>query len=277
MDLPATFDFNVEQPISTDIALYGGVFAKRHVIPKAGTYVPQHAHSYDHLSLLAAGALRAWCDGVLVGDFIAPAEIRIPANTKHTFLALADATTFYCLHNTEHFDEVERHELPGFTPPPVAPDENGFCFQQEPFDAWLGDAERLIDQHQARVDEVPGTWREKNIPLMRRLAAAGALHITTVRCNGRMFGYLMAVVSPTLYSAARVEAMHTAFYCSPDATGLGLKLQRASIDFLRSTGVTEVLFRAGTKGDGPRLGALFRRLGAVPSGDMYYLDLAETT
>ena len=64
----------------------------RHTIPKAGTYVPQHSHTYDHLSLLASGAMRAWCDGVHLGDFHAPAEIRIVAHAKHIFMALADET-----------------------------------------------------------------------------------------------------------------------------------------------------------------------------------------
>lgn len=276
--LPQHFDLAAEQPISTDIGMADNMFFKQHVIPRAGTYVPQHSHTYDHISFLAVGSLRAWADGVPLGDFVAPKLLTIKAHKKHAFLSLVDGTVFHCIHNVEragHVEEEEHHEL--VAPPPIMgePDDAGFTFQQEPFDVWLKDGTPLFDEHLVQVGEAPGSWTDKNLPLMRRLAALGVLHVTTARCNGRMFGYLMAIVSPTLYSADRTEALHTTFFCAPSAPGLGLKLQHASINFLRSIGVNEVVFRAGTQGDGPRLGALYRRLGAVDAGQLFLLDLKE--
>jgi hypothetical protein len=52
-----------------------------------------------------------------------------------------------------------------------------------------------------------------------------------------------------------------------------MKLQRASIEALRKKGVGEVCFRAGIKGDGARMAAIYRRAGAEYSGEMYRLPL----
>ena len=277
--LPEHFDLAAEQPISTDIGMADNMFFKQHVIPKAGTYVPQHSHTYDHISFLAVGALRLWQDGALVGDFAAPKLLTIKAHKKHTFLSLVDGTTFHCIHNIERAGVVEEEEHHELVPPmPVLgePDKAGFTFQQEPFDVWLRDGEALFDEHLVDVGEAPGEWAGKNLPLMRKLSASGVLHVTTARCNGKMFGYLMSIFSPTLYDSGRTEALHTTFYCSPSAPGLGLKLQRASIEFLRGIGVAEVIFRAGTRGAGPKLGALYRRLGAEECGQLFILKLKAT-
>lgn len=90
-----------------------GVFVKQMYIEKAGTLIPQHAHTYDHLSMLAAGRVRIWEAGVLVGDKTAPAAIFIKANVKHKFLSLDDKTVIYCIHKL-HGPSVEiaaEHQL----------------------------------------------------------------------------------------------------------------------------------------------------------------------
>lgn len=73
------------------------VFFKMYELPK-DAMVPQHAHDYDHTTLVASGEIRVWCDGVLVGDVQAPREMLIKAHSKHMFLALAP-TVLYCIHN----------------------------------------------------------------------------------------------------------------------------------------------------------------------------------
>ena len=96
-DLPTTFRRHPEQPIETDLCMCEGLFAKVAVFAR-GSYVPQHAHESDHLSVIAAGAVRVWEDGRCRGDFRAPAGIVIAANIKHTFLALEDHTAVVCVH-----------------------------------------------------------------------------------------------------------------------------------------------------------------------------------
>jgi hypothetical protein len=67
--------------------------------------------------------------------------------------------------------------------------------------------------------------------------------------------------------------MHLPFFASKDMPGVGMKLQRASIEALRQRGVGELLMKAGVRGDGPRLGSMFRRLGAEDCGQLYRIAL----
>jgi hypothetical protein len=156
---------------------------------------------------------------------------------------------------------------------PVEP--AGITFQQEPFDQWLRDARPLIEDHLVAVNEPPTNWQCKNLPMMRSLDDAGAMQIMTARCNGKMFGYLMTLLSPSLTSESVTSAINTTFYASPDVPGLGLKLQRAAINALREKGVDEVFFEAGKRGSGPRISVLYERLGAQEHGTTYRLQLAE--
>ncbi len=150
---------------------------------------------------------------------------------------------------------------------------DGLVVDQEPFDTFLADGKRLFERHLAEVGEPSQNWAEKNIPLMKSLEGIGRLQVTTARANGRMFGYLVSVIGPSLEDADRLEGVHTIFFASPDYPGLGMRLQRSSLDGLRRRGVGRAYFRAGTRGDGPRMGALYRRLGATDYGQYFSLDL----
>jgi len=156
---------------------------------------------------------------------------------------------------------------------PIAPD--GVTFQTETFDSWLTDAKALFDDHLVAVGEAPGDWSKKNIPLMRQIDEIGAMQITTARSNGRMFGYLMTLVTPSLASESGISATNTTFYASKEFPGLGLKLQRASLASLRERGVNDVFMRAGVRGSGDRLDTIYRRLGAENNGQEYRLVLKE--
>ena len=104
------------QPYS-EITLYAGIFLKTHVVPDRGTLLPQHAHTWDHISYVVSGAVRVWCDDKLLGDFMAPAAVKIAAHAKHSFLTLTDRVTIACIHNADHADAdgdpaiAGRHEL----------------------------------------------------------------------------------------------------------------------------------------------------------------------
>jgi GNAT superfamily N-acetyltransferase len=153
-------------------------------------------------------------------------------------------------------------------------DIDGVTFQQEPFDTFYRDARACFEEHLVQTGQAPDDHTRKNLPLLRALDAIGALEITTARSrNGLMHGYLMSIVSPSLDAPDIIEGTHTIFFASPDIRGLGLKLQRAAIAALRRRGVNEVVMRAGVRGSGPRLGSLYRRLGAEPMGEIYRLKL----
>lgn len=96
-----------QQPITTDLRMADGVFAKTMVIHKAGTLIPQHAHRYDHVSVLVRGSVRLWRDGVLYGDAVAPVGITIEAEVKHLFQSLEDDTIVLCVHDIRDGEGVE--------------------------------------------------------------------------------------------------------------------------------------------------------------------------
>lgn len=157
--------------------------------------------------------------------------------------------------------------------PATAPD--GFAIAEEDIDTWFRDAKPLIREHMIATGQDVDDYAAKNEPLLRRLDAMGAMQIITARSNGRMFGYLMSVIGPSLDAEDRTEALHLPFFVSKDCPGgLGMKLQHAAIDALRAKGVSDVFGRAGVRGAGPRLGAMYRRLGFDACGTMHRLDLA---
>jgi hypothetical protein len=152
---------------------------------------------------------------------------------------------------------------------PQPPD--GFTFQDEPFDRWYTDAVDLFRDHMAATEQGLEDWSKKNVGLGRRLDAAGAMQIMTARSNGRIFAYCMSIINPSLDDPNSLCAQQLPIFSS--VPGLGMKLQRASIEALRRKGITEVFGRAGVRGSGPRMGAMFKRQGFDEVGMMYRLDL----
>lgn len=151
--------------------------------------------------------------------------------------------------------------------PPV-----GFTFQEEDFKTWFVDGQALFHEHSIEVGEHPQSVLNKNLPLMSAIYDLGNMQIVSARSNGRMFGYLMTIINPSLEGREIKSSVHTAFYASRNAPGIGLKLQRFAIERLRAREVDEVFMRAGPRGSGPKMSALYRRLGAQPEGDLYRLN-----
>jgi hypothetical protein len=199
---------------------------------------------------------------------MAPVNIQIsmPAIMRH-YAAYAPAM--------EKLASIAKHETIAAFEPEVNEPPEGITFQTEDFDAWVQDADKLFDEHLVGVGETPGNWQNKNLPLMRGLDNLGAMQIMTARCNGRMFGYLMTIISPSLTSPDVLSATNTTFFASPEFPGLGLKLQREAIKELKNKGVDEVFFEAGKRGSGPRISMLYKRLGAQDHGSSYRLQLKE--
>lgn len=157
----------------------------------------------------------------------------------------------------------------------VSAREDGVTFQVEPFRQFYADAEPLFREHLVQTGQSPEDHAAKNLPLLEKLDDLGVLQCLTARSNGRMFGYLMSVVAPSLDSPDVIQAEHTIFYASPEISGLGMRLQRAALEALKARGVREVIMRAGHRGSGPRLGTFYRRLGAEEFGQLYRLELGQ--
>jgi hypothetical protein len=184
----------------------------------------------------------------------------------------------YCIAHRAELDRAGstarakmRHLL---TPPArIAPDD-GMTFQVEPFDVFWRDASALLADHCESVGEPRDQWTRKNVARFRALDAASGWHIMTARCNGRMFGYLASIVSPSMENPGETVATQTTFYASPDAPRLGIRLERESIADLWRRGADEIWMRAGVRGSGPNLGIIYRRMGAEPAGELYRLRRA---
>lgn len=86
----------------------GGVYAKETRIP-AGNWLVQHAHKFDHLSILAEGSVELIIDGESK-IITAPACITIEANKHHGVRSLTDVI-WYCVHATDCVDENEIDEV----------------------------------------------------------------------------------------------------------------------------------------------------------------------
>jgi quercetin dioxygenase-like cupin family protein len=86
------------------LCLYAGIFAKRWTIRDRGTLLPQHSHAHPHISYIVSGAVRIWCDGAELGEFVGPCAVKIPARKLHKFLTLSDGVTILCIHNADHID-----------------------------------------------------------------------------------------------------------------------------------------------------------------------------
>jgi len=95
------------QPEEAELVLYAGIFCKLWSVSDAGTLLPQHAHEFPHLTLLMRGAVRAWRGEEMLGDYRAPAVVRIPANELHTFLTLTNDVALACIHNVDHIEGDE--------------------------------------------------------------------------------------------------------------------------------------------------------------------------
>ena len=99
------------QPETISLSIYGGIYMKTWRVPDADTLIAQHSHSYDHLTAIIQGMVRVWRDGEHIGDFMAPATVRIPARCKHRFLTLTPGTVFACIHAEGTEDAVHEEHL----------------------------------------------------------------------------------------------------------------------------------------------------------------------
>jgi hypothetical protein len=80
----------------------GGVYAKEAVIP-AGSWLMQHTHKFDHLSILAKGSIELIVDGSS-SIVHAPTCLTISAGKHHGVKSLTDVI-WYCIHATDCTDE----------------------------------------------------------------------------------------------------------------------------------------------------------------------------
>lgn len=79
------------------IGCVANLFSRQMHFEKAGDIEHGHKHPFDHLTLLAAGALRVTVEGKTT-EFKAPHMIYVKAEHVHELVALEDNTVAYCIH-----------------------------------------------------------------------------------------------------------------------------------------------------------------------------------
>lgn len=100
---------------ATDLRLVDNVFVKMHHFAKVGDTITAHAHTFDHITLLAAGSVHMRHDN---GEqtFKAPHLIVTPKGVSHQFTALEPGTVYCCIHAIRDGDGVDDVASPDITP-----------------------------------------------------------------------------------------------------------------------------------------------------------------
>jgi hypothetical protein len=149
----------------------------------------------------------------------------------------------------------------------------------ESWDAVWPEIDVLFAEH---FNEVEGELAENrpyrlDEPSMRVMATAGVLRIVTARIDGVLAGYCMWQVTKDVESAGMLIAQHGPWFVRKGYTHLmlGQKLFDASIADLRAIGVKNAFPHHRLQGRGAKLGAFFKRRGAVEMQRTYSLWLGE--
>jgi quercetin dioxygenase-like cupin family protein len=104
----------VSEPI-TDLKLVDNVFVKMHRFINVGDTHQGHAHTFDHITLLATGKVLMKHDNG-EQEFMAPHLIVTPKGITHQFTALEPNTVFCCIHAVRDGSEVDDVASQDITP-----------------------------------------------------------------------------------------------------------------------------------------------------------------
>jgi len=108
-----------DQP-HVQIGCVANLFSRQMHFKNAGDLEHGHTHPFDHLTLLASGALRVTVNGKTT-DLKAPHMIYIKAEHNHELVALEDNTVAYCIHALRDGNGVDDILDPASVPAGVNP------------------------------------------------------------------------------------------------------------------------------------------------------------
>lgn len=97
-----------------DLKIVDNVFVKLHYFLRVGDTHEGHAHSFDHITLLATGSVNMVHDNGQA-EFKAPHLIVTPKGIKHQFTALEPNTVFCCIHAIREKDDLDAIADPSIT------------------------------------------------------------------------------------------------------------------------------------------------------------------
>jgi len=150
----------------------------------------------------------------------------------------------------------------------------------EPWASLWPEIDSLGAEHFAEVEGDLAKNRPYRLdePTMCAMAASGGIRITSARVDGELAGYCMWNISKDVESAGMLIATHGPWFVKQKFArlALGQKLFDASIADLRSIGVKNAFPHHRLEGRGVKLGAFYKRRGAVEVQRTYSLWLGES-
>lgn len=100
--------------VESDVKIVDNVFVKMHRFVHAGDTHNGHAHTFDHITLLATGKVLMKHDNG-EQEFTAPHLIVTQKGITHQFIALEPNTVFCCIHAIRDGDDVDDIAPPDIT------------------------------------------------------------------------------------------------------------------------------------------------------------------
>ena len=147
----------------------------------------------------------------------------------------------------------------------------------EAWETMWPEVDALASEHFAEVEGDLARNRPYRLdePAMRAAVARGHIRITSARVDGVLAGYCCWNISKDIESAGMLIATHGPWFVRNGFAqlALGAKLFDASIADLRSIGVKCAFPHHRTQGRGVKLGAFFKRRGAIETQRTYTLWL----
>lgn len=101
--------------LEVKVGCVSNLYSRMMHFKKAGDTEHNHTHSFDHLTLLAAGSVKCMVDGKET-VFTAPHMIFIHKDKMHAFTALEDNTVAYCIHPMRIGERIEDIVDPSMIP-----------------------------------------------------------------------------------------------------------------------------------------------------------------
>jgi hypothetical protein len=80
-----------------NLGYFGNIWVRQNILLKSGEESVGHKHKFDHVTLLTNGEAEVSVEGREPKVFKAPTFIIIRKEDKHTFKALTDNVTWFCI------------------------------------------------------------------------------------------------------------------------------------------------------------------------------------
>jgi hypothetical protein len=143
-------------------------------------------------------------------------------------------------------------------------------FQEEPFAQAYGDAAPSLEKHYEEIAEDKETIGkvDPDLAVYEALEANGRLRVLTARDGGKLVGYYVAILAPSLHYKSILCATEDMYYLDPDYRKgtAGIRLFVEAEKMIRAAKVVLTIAKTKVAHDH---GILFQRLGYRPFERVY--------